>query len=177
MQAELDSRAARVRELQAAQEKLQVRAGSENVARCCGQCVLAGGMAHVHVQAGEQRCRFCFVAKIGPLASLPPIVLQAEADDLTQRCTQLHSENLHLSSMLTQRDNELQGTGVAWYGWMVRLQGTSDIGAGQRAGASLPATGFQHLQGLNFIRAFFSRRTGANNGGEGRPAGGAEGGS
>lgn len=34
---------------------------------------------------------------------------QGEADSLTQRCTQLHGENVHLSSMLTQRDNELQG--------------------------------------------------------------------
>lgn len=56
MQADLDGRAARVRELQAAQEKLQV-----------------------------------------------------EADDLTQRCTQLHTDNLHLASKLSQRDNELQG--------------------------------------------------------------------
>lgn len=35
--------------------------------------------------------------------------LQLVADDLTQRCTQLHDENVHLASMLAQRDNELLG--------------------------------------------------------------------
>ena len=35
--------------------------------------------------------------------------MQAEADALTQRCTQLHDENVHLTSMLAQRDNELLG--------------------------------------------------------------------
>jgi len=35
--------------------------------------------------------------------------LQIETDDLSQRCTQLHDQNVHLSSMLAQRDNELQG--------------------------------------------------------------------
>lgn len=34
---------------------------------------------------------------------------QAAADDLTQRCTQLHEEKMRLGRMLAQRDNELQG--------------------------------------------------------------------
>jgi chromosome segregation ATPase len=35
--------------------------------------------------------------------------MQASSDDLTERCTQLHADNLHVTRMLAQRDNELQG--------------------------------------------------------------------
>jgi hypothetical protein len=35
--------------------------------------------------------------------------LQVEADDLTQRCTQLHDDNLHMTSVLAQREHELLG--------------------------------------------------------------------
>ena len=42
---------------------------------------------------------------------------QGEADDLTQRCTQLHNENTHLASMLAQRDNELQGERCRAFAW------------------------------------------------------------
>lgn len=34
--------------------------------------------------------------------------MQARSDDLTERCTQLHADNLHVTRMLAQRDNELQ---------------------------------------------------------------------
>ena len=57
---------------------------------------------------------------------LPPSGLQVEADDLTQRCTQLHDDNLHMTSVLAQREHELLG---GWAGgW---------VGAGQGAGGAV----------------------------------------
>lgn len=128
MQAELDGRAAHVQELEALHEKLQV--GRASVARFDMFAVvwLLGGCLRILTRPLSTLLEAFVFSSLPPCTSHQQVnvsrieqtsallcrsffalCLQVEVGDLTQRCTQLHNENVHLSSMLAQRDNELLG--------------------------------------------------------------------